>query len=302
MRFKYPVYIPTTRGYINITELTNNHYGTLVKYIANNDAPGLESAFNELISELTGVSHGKFNKIDKFCILLTARIMCVGPELPLEFKCSKTEQKYKGAVDLNHVLQLISDLSIHKPKNIHIKKNIQIKIGTPVSFYIPNDDILDAFTDAIYEITISNQQFDLTSTTIEEKNKVFDRLAGVDFSTILKSTTVFQRSFKDIVVFSDKNPHDEDAEIVDYKLGLYDNTMFDFIRLTFTSNLQSYYNTIYALCDSMGFTADYANSITPVEASIYIQNKAQEIEKQNQAQKQKQPQSVGGLPAPPMAF
>lgn len=296
--FTYPVYIPSLGEWIRVREIKNQHLGIISKYITNNDSIGLDMYLNKLIVDITQDKHTIFNKIDKFCILLTARILCIGSEIQLTFKCKKTEQQYNGTIDLNNVLQLVSDVSAKHTRTVKLNEKISAVVGIPLNLYFDDTiSILDSLTDIIHELIIDDEVYNMKNLSVLEKNKVINSISGLDYFAIMKKTGIFQRGFKNLVYFKDQSPHDDEAELKEYKLGLYDRTMFDLIKLSYTYNLNDFYNMLYTLCSTLGFTYDHALSITPIESSVYIQRKAREIEEQQKKSQQQQPTSVG-MPQP----
>ena len=302
MNFVFPVYIPSIKQFVNCKELHNKHYVSILKFIANNDDKNLDLYFNKLIDTLcVDINCNKLNKIDKFCVLLTLRIMCIGPDLSLVLTCSKTNQNYNGNINLNDVLQMVSDLRAARRVTLRVNDSISITIAAPQTLCCTGvNNTLDIVTDTIHEITIDGTIFNMNELTISEKNNIIDSIQGVDFNKVLQHAGTQQKSFNNLIIFQDKNPHDEDAQVRDYKIGLYDNSMFDVIKMTFTSDLNNFYTSMYSLCHSMNISADYILNITPAESNIYITQKQQEIERQKAEQQNKQPQTIG---APsPMAF
>lgn len=305
MKFTYPVYVPSVDKHINFRELLNKHYIAVLKFIANEDDINLEQYFNKLIDHLNDDVHASnLNKIDKFCVLLSLRITCIGPELSLELTCSKTEQKYSGTIDLYAVLSMVSQLAVTKSKVVDMGNGIKMHLTMPVSLYYGGiKSSIDAITDVIQCVQVRDIKHDMSGLSLVEKNSIIDHLPGKNFDRLLKFVSTTQKKFSDLVVFKDKSPHDDEAEFRDYKLGLYDNSMYEMLKLCYNSHIAGYYNNMYTLCDTMGFTADYVQNITPAESNIFINQKKQEVEKQKQQQQQKQngptvgsPQSHGNLP------
>jgi len=293
--FLYPVYIPSTAEYINAKEVKNKHVVVMSKYIANNDDAGLDSYFHRLLDHITG-GFKNLNKVDKFCVLLTARIVSMGPEIKLTMTCEKTSQNYNGVIDLNAVLQLVSDVKYNQPRVIRLNKEYSVTVGTPTNmFHDTTLTSLDMFIDIVQEITIRDQVFDMKKLTLEQKNNIINNIPGVNFKKILQAGNVFYKGFHDLVFFTDKNPHDKDSKEKNYKLGIYDKTMFDLVKMSYNYNLNDMYITMYNLCNVMNFDSKYAFEMTPMETSIYTQRKAKEIDEQKKANESKTPQ-VGARP------
>lgn len=272
----------------------------MLKYIANADHVNMINYMNQLIDQLNDdITHDQLSKLDKFCVLLTCRIMCIGPEIELDMTCEKSQQKYKGSIVLTNILQMMSDLDADYSDDIVVNDNIVIHTGMPGSLYYPeSSNIFDVLSDSIVGVSVGDKHFNTIDMSIQEKNNVINSIPGVNFNDIIKIADKTTQSFTDLIVFKDKSPHDDQSETKEYKLGLYDNSMYDMIKMCYTSNLHNHYMSMYMLCSTINFTADYVQNITPIESNIYIHQKQQEVERQNKAQqKQSQQPTVGqGLP------
>lgn len=299
MSFTYPVYIPSIEKFIHFRELLNKHYVVVLKFLANADNNSSEKYLNQLIDELNDeITHDQLNKVDKLCVLLTIRIMSISPDLELTMTCDKTQQRYTGKIELINIIQMISDLQLVKTHVFDMKNGIKIHAGIPSNLcYNKTIDLLDLLTDVICGITVKDNYFPMSDMSVTQKSDIIDHVHGLNFNSILKIARESQQSFSDLIIFEDKNPHDEQAQVNEYKLGLYDNTMFDLIKLCYSSNLNNYYMSMYTLCNTMGFTADYIQNITPIESNIYIGQQQQEIKRQSDEQKKSNPTLGGGLPS-----
>ena len=56
-----------------------------------------------------------------------------------------------------------------------------------------------------------------------------------------------EAKFDDFIILTDKSPHDDSSGEKIHRLGLYDNSMFDFIKLTYSGHLSTHYQLIYTL-------------------------------------------------------
>lgn len=165
-------------------------------------------------------------------------------------------------------------------------------------YYGDIETTTDTITDVINHMIINDQDYDMSQLTLKEKNAVIDQLPGGNINRLIKHATSLQKKFSNVVVFKDKSPHDPESSMTEYKLGLYDNSMFEMIKLIYNTHISNYYTNMYTLCDTMGFTAEYIENITPTESHIYIQQKRQELERQKQQNQQdKQGPTIGAVPS-----
>lgn len=299
MTFTYPVYIPSVDQFISFREILNKHYVVLLKFYTNNDYNGVERYINQLIDHLNDdITHEKLNKVDKLCIMLTARIMCIGPDLELTLVCEKTNKQYTGRLMLDEILQRVSDLQLIKQQEYTFMNNHKIHAGVPNNLWCGESiDVLDSLSDVVTGLTINDTYHDMSDMTIQQKNSIINTIPGTSFNHIMKLANKTHESFNDLIIFEDKNPHDENAQVKEYRLGLYDNSMFDLVKLSFSANLHDYYINMFSLCDTMGFTGDYIQNITPVESDLFIKTKRQEIERQQSNKNNQQPTIGRGMPS-----
>ena len=299
MKFTYPVYVPSIDRHINFRELPNKFYIVILKFLANEDNTNLEKYLNKIIDNLNDdIKSCDLNKIDKFCILISLRITCIGPDVTLEMTCAETDQKYKGSIDLYNILKMVSQLHTTKERVCNVCKGIKAYLSTPTSLHYGKiSSPISTIVDVIHRLEIGDKTYNLSTLTIDEKNKILGTLPGKNFKTILKYADNTQKNFKDLVVFKDKSPHIENSNVTEYKIGLYDNSMYEMIKLCYNSHIANYYTTIFTLCDTMNFTADYVENITPAESSLFIQQKRVEIENKKQQQQQQTGPTVGTSPS-----
>ena len=156
----------------------------------------------------------------------------------------------------------------------------------------------DIVTDTVSEVTINKKTYTLGSMSLQEKNNIVNILPGFTFNKIFDFANKYHESFNDLIIFSDKSPHDENAEVNEYRLNLYDNSMFDFLKICYSSSLDQYYRLMYTLCETMKFSPQYIDNITPIESNIYVAYKVAEVEKQKQESKKNEGPMIGQIPAP----
>ena len=300
MNFHVPILVPSINKYINFRELLNKQYKVILKYSQNNDDINLERYFNYIIDELNDdIKHVDINKIDKLCILLMIRAISIGSEIKLQLKCETTEKPYVGSIDLNNILEHICNFNILKSREVKVMDNITITLGTPNRIYNPIDDILEMVSDTITDIYISGKRWELSSMNILEKREVINSLPGFAFNEVIQYAERYQKKLADLVIFTDKSPHDPDSTEHEYRLRLHDNSMFEFLKTCYADNLRSYYDTIYTLCDSMNFSAEYIENITPIESSIFIKYKQAELARKEEAKKSSNSgPSIGSMASP----
>ena len=292
--FKFGIYIPSLQKTVYFAQLTNELHKNILKYHQNDDMDGLSDYFLYIISKLNNdIDTTSLNKIDIFCILLTIRIVCIAPTLELQMKCAETGKEYKNIIDLNDVLQMASDLTYKSNKYVNIDKDIRIKLTIPYAFYTDMTSMVDVIVDCISFIKVKGQEYDLTRLSPRRRRELIDILPGNTFMKAVTYANESQSKFEDFIILADKSPHHQDSAEKIHRLGLYDNSMFDFIKIVYSGNLSSYYHLIYTLATKAGMDPTYVEGITPAEANMYIKFKRDETERDAQAHKKRSNQSRG---------
>ena len=299
MTFHFPVLIPSLNRYVNFREVTNRQYKNIIKFSQNADDKNLEIYFNSLIDELNDdITHTDINKIDKFCILLMVRSVSIGPEMKLTLTCEETGELYTGTIDLNKILEYICNFNVIKGRKVKINSDVSVHVDTPSQLYSDAGDLIGLISDSISEVIVNQKKWTLSSLPADERVNIVNKLPGITFMKVLEYADKYITRFDDVVIFTDKSPHVDNADPTEYKLGLYDNSMYDFIKMCYSIDLQEYYTLIYTLCETMKFSAEYIESITPIEANLFVSYKQAEVARQNEDNKRQSNSSptVGGQP------
>ena len=243
----------------------------------------------------TDIKTDSLSKIDKFCILLTLRIVCIGSEVDLQFKCKKTGQKYTGSIELNNILQMMVALECNRYNHVKISDDVSVRLTVPSSLYVSGNNVVEIITDCVNYIKINNQGYNLAELSSDERKDIINKLPGNLFNDIILFANKTQDKFKDFIIFTDKNPHNPDDIEQDHKLNLYDNSMFEFIKLCFTESLEGFYHMMYSLCSDVNMSANYIEKCTPAETIMFLNFRKMEVATQNEAmKKQSNPTSSSG--------
>lgn len=292
--FKFGIYIPSLQRTVYFGQLTNYMHKNILKFNQNNDMKGMTDYLLYIINQLGGdIDIKSLNKIDIFCILLTIRIVCIAPTLELHMKCDVTGKEYKNTIDLNDVLQMASDLTYTNHNYIDIDSNISIKLTIPHNIYTGKGSMVDVIVDCINFIKIKDREYDLTRFELHERRRLIDILPGNTFMRAVEYANESQAKFDDFIILTDRSPHGNSSDEKIHRLGLYDNSMFDFIKLTYSGHLSTHYQLIYTLTAKIGMDPVYIESITPAEANIYVKFKRDEVERENSARKKSASKNTG---------
>ena len=113
------------------------------------------------------------------------------------------------------------------------------------------------------------------------------------FNHIVKYANNIQSKFNESVILIEKSPHYEDSDTHEHKLGLYNNSMFGFIKLIFGDSLIGYYEMLYSLASNVKLPPGYIETLTPAEASIFMTTRRKELAEQERLQKEQESRNSG---------
>ena len=295
IKFKFNVYLPSVQKYVCFKELDMGTYMTILKYIENDNDDLLLECFDEIISELSDkkTNRLKLNRIDLFCILLNIRIVCMNPIVKFEFTCEKTGGRYKIDVDLVDILDKITNYQYEYRKQIDIDKDISIGLDIPEKLiHIEYEELIRNSLSYVY---FKGIKYDVSTYTQNQKLNILDQLPGDVFNRILRHIYNNEESF-DATIFTHRNPHDEDFEETEYKLQLFNNSFFEFVKTIYRDSLRNQYYLTFMMGRQLHFDAALIQGMAPAEATIYMNYLKAEIDEQNKANKKTGGQSPMQLP------
>lgn len=304
MFFHFPVFLPGIKQECSFKEITNRDYRVLSKFLQNKNDQHTAECMEQLVSDLSVEDISKLNlsRLDLFCILATIRAMSVGPDVKLTMRCTSTDKTYGATVDIMYIVQqLVTSFDDLSDNVINLTPNISIVLSIPRSLWINTTDPMDLLLDCLVSITINKKQYNMNNMCIREKLSIADNLPGGVVNQVINHCTQYSEQFEDITFLTDRSPYDETDTGREYKLNMFNSSMFDFLKLIYTQDLNSVYRSTYMLVEHTGFSGEYVDTITPVESNIFLKYKTDEIEKQKAAQQSQQRGGTSvGAPIPGM--
>lgn len=269
MKFYFNCYLPCLNKNIKIYEIKNDNVLSLIKFITNDFTDDIIDAFEEILkSSLKDEEiYQDLNIIDKFFILLSLRANCISNEI--EFNT--------GAIKTRVILTiLLNDLS-KKIKNIDkkiavIEDEMYIKLGLPKKLYIK--DIDDAFLSVIDQIILPNEVITFQDLSYKEQQEIIEKLPGSFTKQIFNFIEETNNYFKSIYLFRKKETQ--------ISLGLYDNTIFELLKIIFKDNLYDFYEMQYSLTTKVNISYDHFCNQTPNESKLYVTLHNEHIKQQEE--------------------
>ena len=290
-KFKFKAYVPTLDIYVELEELKLRQYIDIVKYIANDDTDLIIQAFDSIIKcNISTEIYNKLTRVDKFFILCTLRAVCIGPVVSLVFEDEETNKQYTSKIELIKTLQSIDAKQFSFIQQIPITDDISINISLPESIGASDNDLL---IDCVKTFTIAGVEHNLANISLIEKQQLIDTLPSTVVGNLTQHITKTCDTFAGVNLFRRLNPHSTPPTIDEYAVNFYDNSMLDFLIVSYRENLKNIYEMVYVLSKTLNFSGDTIYDSTYSELTIYLDLYQQELEAQEKADKAAARQNSG---------
>ena len=289
-RFSYNVYVPSLRRSVRYTELNSMTYMIILKYIQNDDDDGLEHMLEHLIEQLCveKIHMNKLTRLDKYCILMTIIMVCVGNTLQYNIQCPSTNKEYMIDIVLSNIISQINEIDVTDMR-VDLDEHNYITMTTPGS-------IRGSITNILSQVCINNKTYDVSGLTDDQLNGLFDKLPYNIFSELQQTYRNVNKQCEDIVYMQYKSPYVKDSRAVEYKFNLYNDEFFKFIKLLLREDLLNYYKMYYSLTTKFKFDMTYIQSITPTEIKMYLGMVREDIKKKQEQLEQSAGKNKQTLP------
>ena len=285
-KFKSKTFLPTIGKYCTHRLLMNQEYVDIGKLIQNKSDDILNQYMNDFIREIvTERQHvNRMTKIDKMCLMLNVYILSVSPQIQLRSREDETALN----IDLYDILDRITNHSEDVYNGTVKTKDVVLEIKTPDQLYdIDPDQIM---INCLSKLKMYKDRFDLTDLTNTQKSNVLGKLPAEISNQTIDMLKQINTEYQ-ILVYNDGEE--------DVTLGMYDNTMFEFLKLCYTTNLEVEYYNRYIATKHINMQCEYIDQLTPAELSVYLKFLEKEIADQEKSQKKQQGGDVAGsLPVP----
>lgn len=302
--FSCELYAPSMDKTLRFNEIPIKNLKNIAKYIQNNDDSGLDLYFSDLLRHLctTDIDVDLLDRVDKFCILIGLRIICINPVLELQFTCNKTNRPYQYKLDLVNVLQKITDLDVlYTDNTIKVNESISITLGFPNNLAYTSD--MDIILECIDKVTINDRVFNLKLMAINEREEVLSLLPGTIYKQVYAHISNKQDILNKILFVDITNPFDPDSDPMQMFFDGVNNTFLEILKVTYGMNIDEIYELVYIMARKLQFSGEYIeNNMTFAESIVYLNKYKKELADQEAAYKKQQQQSSApthaGAPIP----
>jgi len=259
--FTLQCWVPSISSYSRVTELTMGQYTIISKFILNNDNKGLGYYFETILNNnfKDKILYKKLTKYDKWFILTFLRAVNISPTLTLKAK-DLSDKECTYDIDLLNILTRGSEF-------IPIYKfNIEM-------------DLITAKVELDNNIFFEKDQFNFIKEINTEKNKIeLSKLQPHEKLSIKRDLDTILEIVAKIISKKDNLNMELKLiptipmlkEVYEVSLSLFDNTLFDFLKLIFSPYSKGVFAKKYFLTSKIGMDMDKIDSITPLECDIYV--------------------------------
>jgi hypothetical protein len=281
MRFKIPFDLPASKRRVCYTEFNNSHHFNVIKYMSTNDDAVIENMFDDVVHDLTGEDATRMFAVDKFCLLLDIRSVALGDKI--EFK---TNTQTKASFNLSGVLNNIRNI-IEPTQLSHDVQVGDVVLTTCIPRRLQTTNVDDLVHNSIYTIRDRNDVYYFDDMTSAEQQALLASLPADVLNNVLTNINKNQEVVKDTYLLREN----VNIGIESMSFGLYDNSLFAFLKSIYSEDLMGFYELQYSLITKLHVSYDHFMKMTPNECRVFINIHNKEMKKQEDAQKSNDPKS-----------
>jgi len=271
------VYVPSVARSVKFKEITNHNYMNILKFIQNNDDTGLVMYLEHLISDRCNESVKGFDRLDKYCIVLTMIMICIGNQLEYTMTCPVTDKEFNIEINVGHIISSINDIEITET-DASLGGGDFITLCPPMDLHAEVETLLK-------QIHINGKTYDISNYTSDQLDNLVSMIPYNIFTELQQIHQSIHSKCDNIVYYKYVNPHMQENNTTEYKLNLFDGSFFRFIKTLLREDLLGYYKVYYSLSTKFKFDMQYIESITPAETKTYMSLIREDIKKRDEARK-----------------
>ena len=275
--------------------MTCREHMSLVKTIQNDDTEQIKQLFYKLITECYDIKTPpkKINQVDIFCMLLNLRIMSVSDNIVLVYAGDGDVNK-NIKLDLYDMLDKATNCEITY-KNEYNTELITILTSSPRGL-VTKSVAMSVLTHIdLVKSNTTGEKYRLKEMSTEQIDRFLDSIPVESVKHMMQEIKSNDKKF-DLEIVGKLG--EENADI---RLNLYDNSMFNTLKLCYNTNLPDMYNLRYIMFKRCGLDINYIESIAPIELETYFSLFKQELAEEKKA-RDKASGSPGNVSLPAQDF
>lgn len=271
MEFSIKLQLPSGNT-VQVKELKNKDYFTILKFCENRDLNGLSELFNDLFfkDELTSL-----DIIDKFYLLLAVRMLFIDPDITFSDSLGNPIK-----FNINNILERI-DL-IEKDLNINlIEGDFSLMLGLPDKLYFGS--LGDIYSSVIKTIKYKDKDIIFTNLNDIEREEILTHLPNSLFTPINKYITKLSNELQNFVIVEGN----EQFNIKEINTNIISNEFMGFIMSLFSTGLKNFMELIYIFSNRLGISVEAFFNLTPLDSKVLVNIYNKDIDDQNKELKNK---------------
>lgn len=259
MVFYLKCWVPSRRGYVDISELTIYQFTILSKYILNEDHVGTNSAFNEIIKENLKDKeiYNNLNRFDKWFILTFLRAVNISSAVCIQTK-NLSGAPCNIETDLFNLLTNLSEILIPQLTQLELE-GLKFEFKPLSELYSTN-----TLCDVISSIHSSEAIIEVDS--VEKFAKIFSYSPGI--FNYLKNYLIYLDTKLSNYYLIEKE--DVRLALQNVSVKMYDNTLYYFLRSIFLPFCKGLFKKKFKLLKHIGLDYATIDKMTPAECDIYV--------------------------------
>lgn len=286
MSFKLNAYLPSKKQEVQINELCYKQYRELVKSLHNTDKKSTVLQYNSILKDLCpDIINYDITFEDKLSLLLTIRNYCVSPDLKL--KCSLQDgSSYNFTVPIENILSRVKNINKSGTvSNTGITVEYSsYKVRDECVFLSNNKDTFVELASIIDNIKTNKQTVLFKDLTLDGRIEIIQTLPLSVVKAVLESIEQGNQMYNRAELILIKNPNNGDT-ILDLNCNITFEALQKIVEFLYAESLNNIYKTLYNVVKYLKFSAEYADSITPIELQVYwmyfMQDSAKQQEQSN---------------------
>lgn len=288
--FKFKIYLPTKQKYYYFTPLTHGVFTDLAKIVANGDDLLLNRTFASIVKSMSDrkVDPSKITKIDMFCILLNLYIVCVRSSIEFTTEDNKEGIPVKTKIDLYDILDRVTNFDFEYTRDVPVSDDVSMVIKSPSLLYVEKPE--DVIADCIDSLTIYGTTHTFNGLTTDQRKNILDNIPS---EIITNMVTIMNEIDDEYQVEVFRRPSEaDDVRDEPVNVSMYNNSMFEVLKMLYRQNLESQYFYTYFL--SKHINIRNVDDYTPAEIQTFLKLFKQEQEEQEKQRKAQEKKSKSG--------
>lgn len=306
MPFKLNAFLPSKNQEVQVKELTYRQYRALVKSLYSTQKKESVLQYNSVLYELCpDIINEDITFEDKLSLLLYIRNYCVSPDLKLKIT-EPNGNIFNYSVTIDNLIERIK--GINKSGVIELEDMTisysSYKARDEYVFNGNNKDISVILASYVDTLEYDSLKIYFKNYTLEDRVRMIDSLPYPVISALQKKLIEVETKFEELDFLVITKPF-EQTPVLKVSQNITFEVLQQVIGYLFTEDLTNVYRALYNMVQHAGFSAEYIDSITPVEVQVYWMYFMEEQKKKTESSSAgpglNLPQ-VGSVPNPELGF